>query len=84
MTLPDERFRAVIAAEQFLADLCDSKKTPRVPAAVRRRASMILRHYPGSWDMIRAAEACPQVFTPKMEELHRFIAAGSIDKGEKS
>jgi hypothetical protein len=84
MTLPDERYRAVIRAEQFLADLCDSKKTPRVPAGIRRQAGMILRHYPSKWDMTRAAEACPEVFTPKMEDLHRFVAAGQVDKGKES
>jgi hypothetical protein len=82
MTLPDERFRAVLRAEQFLADLCDSKKTPRVPAGIRRQARMILRHYPSKWDMQCAAAAVPQTFSEEMEDLHRFVAAGQVDKGK--
>jgi hypothetical protein len=31
MTLPNERYAAVTRTEQFLKDLCDPKKTPRVP-----------------------------------------------------
>jgi hypothetical protein len=38
MTMPDERYRAVVHAEQFLKDLLDPRKTPRVPKNVRQRA----------------------------------------------
>jgi len=83
MTLADERFRAVLAAEQLLADLCDSKKTPRVPAAIRRQAGMILRHYPSDYDMSKAAQTSPDIFAERLEDLHRFILQGSLDNGEK-
>ena len=78
MTLPDERYRAVIRAEQFLKDLCDPTKTPRVPKAVRARASGCLRHYPGSWDMDRAAHAVPDVFQSpnKLDDLQVWILNG--------
>lgn len=76
MTLPDERYRAVVAAERLLKDLCDPSKTPRVPKTIRSRASGVLRHYPGSWDMDRAATAAPDVFQQQMEDVHRFIAQG--------
>lgn len=46
MTLPIQELNAVVQGHQFLYDLLDPKKTPRVPSAVRRRASDILRHYP--------------------------------------
>lgn len=62
MTLPDERYRAVIMAERLMKDLCDSKRTPRIPKAVRQRASAVLRHYPGKWDMDVAATRAPSVF----------------------
>lgn len=79
MTLPDERYRAVLAAERFLADLLDSRKTPRVPAAIRQRARAVLRHYPGSWDMDRAAHSCPEVFqSPNtLDDLQVFILDGA-------
>jgi hypothetical protein len=51
MTIPSERTRAVNYTYDFLCDLLDPKKTPRVPKDVRRRASLLLRHYPGKWDM---------------------------------
>ncbi len=74
MTLPDERYRAVKWAEGFLQRLAGGQ-IARVPRAVRDEARSILRHYPGSWDMQRAAEAAPEVFQERMEDLHRFIAA---------
>ena len=73
MTLPDERYRAVTQAEQLLKDLCDPSKTPRVPKLIRQRASGCLRHYPGSWDMQRAAAGAPEVFQQQMEPLYRMI-----------
>jgi hypothetical protein len=75
MTLPDERYRAVRWAEQLLKDLCDPSKTPRVPKAVRSRASSVLRHYPGSWDMDRAAHSSPEVFQSpnKLDDLQVWI-----------
>lgn len=79
MTLPDERYRAVLAAERLLKDLCDPKKTPRVPRAVRQTASSVLRHYPSKWDMDRAATSATHVFetlTP-VDDLVEFIYTGS-------
>ena len=75
MTLPDERYRAVKAAAQFLARLAGGEY-PRVPKAVRAEARSILRHYPLDWDLQRASEAAPHVFQERMEDVHRFIAAG--------
>ncbi len=78
MTLPDERYRAVRAAEQLLRDLLDPSVTPRVPRAIRARASSVLRHYPGSWDMDRAAHSCPEVFQSqnKLDDLQVWIIDG--------
>ena len=80
MTLPDERYRAVLAAERLLKDLCDPSVTPRVPRTVRDRARGALRHYPSTWDMNRAAQYAPDVFQERMEDLHRFIAAAQQRK----
>lgn len=62
MTMPDERSRAVKFAREFLRDLLDPKKTPKVPRIVRKRALTVLRHFPGDYDIERAAEAVPDVF----------------------
>lgn len=77
MTLPDERYRAVVQTRRFLLDLCNSQHTPRVPKLIRDTARSMLRHYPSDWDMNRAAESAPDIFQERMEDLHRFVAAGS-------
>ena len=51
MTIASERTRAVNYTYDFLRDLLDPKKTPRVPKEIRRRAGNLLRHYPSRWDM---------------------------------
>lgn len=80
MTLPDERYRALKWAESFLQDLQDSSKTPRVPKVIRQQARSVLRHYPGSYYIEELARARPDIITPKMEELHRFIKQGEHAK----
>jgi hypothetical protein len=72
MTLPDERYRSVKYAQQFLARLAGGEY-PRVPKAVRDEARSILRHYPLDWDMKRAAEGSPDVFQEQMEPLYRMV-----------
>lgn len=62
MTLPYERKNAVLRTEQFLKDLMDPKKTPRVPKEIRKQAYRCLRHYPGNYDMDLASEQAPKVF----------------------
>ena len=82
MTLPDERYRAVMWAERFLKEIAhDTKKYPRVPKTVRREAYSILRHYPNSWDMKRASDASPKVFQERIEPLTRMIMV--YDKEQK-
>jgi hypothetical protein len=51
MTVPVERSNAVIFTEQFLKDLMDPKKTPRVPKTIRQQARHLLRHYPSKFEM---------------------------------
>jgi hypothetical protein len=38
-------------------DLCNPKKTPRVPSEVRDRARSLLKHYPRKFDMMDPAES---------------------------
>jgi len=46
MSLPCEEKRALEQTRMFLVELLDPKRTPRVPGAIRKRASRLLKHYP--------------------------------------
>jgi hypothetical protein len=72
MTLPDERYRSIKYAQEFLSRLAGGEYL-RVPKAVRDEARSILRHYPSTWDMQRAAEGAPDVFQERMEPLYRMV-----------
>ena len=78
MTLPDERYRSVKWAESFLQRLAGGQ-IARVPKAVRDEARSILRHYPSSYDLNRAATAAPEVFQERMEPLYRMIKQREVD-----
>ena len=84
MTLPDERYRAVVQTRRFLLDLCNKEHTPKVPKLVRETARAMLRHYPSDWDMNKAAQTSPDIFQELMEDLHRFVAAGSRQAADPS
>lgn len=89
MTLPDERYRSVIWARNFLYDLCDPKKTPGVPKTIREQARSILRHYPSEWDLNRASQGAPDVFQERMEPVTRLFkqyeaSRSSSDSEDKS
>ena len=80
MTLPDERYRAVVQTRRFLLDLCNSQHTPRVPKLVRQTARDMLRHYPSDWEMQTAAREAPQVFQERMEPLYRMVKQHEQDQ----
>ena len=73
MTLPDERYAAVLRTKNFMMDLCDPKKTPRIPKSIRQQALWCLRHYPDTWNMQQAAQACPDVFAERMEDVTKLF-----------
>ncbi len=56
MTIASERTRAVNYTYDFLCDLLNPAKTPRVPKEIRQRASRLLKHYPSRWDMEMAVQ----------------------------
>lgn len=70
MTLPDERYRAVVQTERFLKEILSA---PRVPKAIKDSARACLRHYPSEWDMEYAAKGAPHVFAKSMEDVHRMM-----------
>jgi hypothetical protein len=70
MTLPDERYRAVIQTEKFLREIL---QTARVPKSIKDGARACLRHYPSEWDMKQVASEVPDIFQERMEPLYRMI-----------
>jgi hypothetical protein len=84
MTLPDERYRAVIQTRRFLFDLCNPNHTPRVPKLIRETARSMLRHYPSEYEMRRAAEGAPDVFQERMEPLYRMVKQYEQDKTDNT
>ena len=73
MTLPDERYRAISQAQQFLIDLLDGRTYPRVPRAVKDEARRLLRHYPSQYHIDRIAEQAPDIIRPDIEPLTRLV-----------
>ena len=67
--MPSERAQAVLTTYEFLRDLLDPKKTPRVPSAVRKEASRCLRHYPTNYYIDRSKELAPSVWGTDFVEL---------------
>ena len=65
MTLPYERYDAVLRTRRFLMDIVDPKKTPRIPASIREQAYYCLHHYPNKFNMDVAATQSPSVFETK-------------------
>ena len=84
MTLPDERYRAVIQTRRFLFDLCNTQHTPRVPKLVRETARAMLRHYPNESEMIQASRGAPAIFQEKMEPLYRMVKQFDMEKKDES
>ena len=62
MTLPIERKQSVNRTREFLMDLLDPKKTPKVPKAIRERAYSCLKHYPLQFEMEEAGNLAPRIF----------------------
>jgi hypothetical protein len=81
MTLPDERYRAVVQTQRFLLRILT---TPRVPKAVKDEARSCLRHYPSEYDMTCAAEGSPDVFQKRMEDVTRMFKVYEQSKAEKN
>ena len=84
MTLPDERYRAVMQTAKFLEALSYSSETKRVPLAIRQEARHLLRHFPNEWDMRHAAFKAPDVFQERMEEVTRLFKQYEQSKAEKN
>ena len=83
MTLPDERYRAVIQTRRFLLDLTNPQHTPRLPKLIRQTARDMLRHYPNEWEMRRVTEGHGEtLFQIEMEPLYRMVKQFEQDTEE--
>ena len=63
MTLPDERYRALVNTRNFLRSLLDPAQTPKVPKEIRKRAYVCLKHYPWDTDMDELALQSPSILS---------------------
>jgi hypothetical protein len=73
MTLPDERYRAIVQTRRFLFDLCNPEHSPRVPKLIRDTARSMLRHYPNEYDMRKTAQTSPDIFQERMEPVTKLF-----------
>jgi hypothetical protein len=83
MTLPDERYRAIMYAQSLCEDLLDPKKTPRVPKSIRKRALGVLRHFPEDYYLSMLAEARPDIIERKGEPydpLYKMVKEYDLQK----
>ena len=46
MSTREEEIRSLESCRQFMYDLLDPKKTPKVPKYIRERAHRVVKHYP--------------------------------------
>jgi hypothetical protein len=65
MTMPDERYRAMLEGMRLIEDLLIPQVTPRVPGNIRERARWIMRHHPNQSDLERLAEKNPDILSTK-------------------
>ena len=73
MTLPDERYRAVMQTAKFLQALSFSGELKRIPLAVRQEARALLRHYPNEYDMKKVSQTSADIFAERMEDVTRMF-----------
>jgi hypothetical protein len=81
MTLPDERYRAVMQTQRFLLRILT---TPRVPKSVKDEARALLRHYPSEYDMKKTAQTSPDIFAERMEDVTRLFKQYEQSKVENN
>jgi hypothetical protein len=66
MTLPNEWFISMKNTREFLFQLLDAQKTPKVPREIRKKASDCLKHFP---------------MKPDIDELEQMYSNSHKDKG---
>ena len=79
MTLPDERYRAVVKTREFLLEILT---TPRVDKSIKDGARYCLRHYPSEYDMKKTAQTSADIFAERMEDVERMFK--KYEEGNKN
>jgi hypothetical protein len=73
MSLPSEQARALAVARNFIVGIC-SRKTKRIPTAVREEARCCLKHFPMSYDLPRiVSDELAMGHMAEMEEHYRKL-----------
>jgi hypothetical protein len=80
MTLPDERYRAVMETKKFLLSILNTRSG--LSKDMKEQARWCLRHYPSEYDLDRAAEGAPDVFARRMEDVTRMFKKYEESKNE--
>ena len=86
MTLPDERYRAILYTKNFLQDLLDPKLTPKVPKNIRQRAHSLLRHFPEEFYLGMLADARPDIIErtgEAFDPLYKMVKEFDLTKETK-
>ena len=65
MTMPDERYRAMVECLKLIEDLVIPQVTPRVPTAIRERARWVMRHHPNAHELEQLARRSPDMLSTK-------------------
>ena len=82
MTLPDERYRAVMETKKFLESIITTRSG--LSKDMKETARRCLRHYPSEWDLEQAAEGAPHVFAKRMEDVTRLFKQYEQSKAKKN
>jgi len=84
MTLPDERYRAVMQTARFLQALSHSSEFKRIPLKVRQEARALLRHYPSEYDMKKVSQTSADIYAERMEDVERMFKRYEQSKVENN
>jgi hypothetical protein len=77
MTLPVERTYSIANTREFLRNLQDPKKYPKVPMDVRREARRCLKHFPNEYDMREAQMSASRIFG-KCSKREECVSCGFV------
>ena len=80
MTLPDERYRSLLATRKFLGQLTSPSMTPRVPKSVRDQAFALLRHFPDSYVLEMMTVDMSDYFAKEIEPVTKMIMEYNRDR----
>jgi hypothetical protein len=72
-------------AKSLCEDLLDSRKTPRVPKDIRRRALGVLRHFPDEYYLSMLADSRPDIIERRGEAfdpLYKMVKEYDLGKND--